>query len=121
MSEKRKYRTFKEFRGSRTARRLRHPARFYLLKRTIQPLSHHYGHDRGGPVDRVYIESFITEHRALVRGNCLEIKDTRYIDQFGDGEVVDIEILDIDRTNLSATIYGDLEDLSDVRVTGLTA
>ena len=86
----------------------------YLLKRSTRPLSHNYGHDRGDPVDRVYIEQFLTEHRALVRGNCLEIKDTRYIDQFGNGDVVNAEVLDIDRTNPSATMFGDLQDLADL-------
>jgi SAM-dependent methyltransferase len=111
---KRRHRTLKELSTSPTARRLRQPAMLYLLKRSTRPLSLNYGHDRGSPVDRFYIEQFLTEHRALVRGHCLEIKDTRYIDQFGNGDVVNAEVLDIDRKNPSATVFGDLQDLAGV-------
>lgn len=47
------------------------------------PLSRTFGFERGTPVDRVYIERFLEQHRALVRGRGLEVADTRYLQRFG--------------------------------------
>jgi SAM-dependent methyltransferase len=76
------------------------------LRRT-SPISDGYGFDRGTPVDRYYIGSFLEENRTAIRGRVLEIKNSKYTNRFG----VDVErrdVLDVDPTNHGATIVADL-------------
>jgi SAM-dependent methyltransferase len=87
-------------------RRLLRPARLGVLRRT-RPLSEFWGFDRGTPVDRHYIESFLAGHRADVRGRVLEVQDSGYTDRFGTG-VERRDVLDIDPNNPRATIVADL-------------
>lgn len=87
-------------------RRLTHPAWLGTLRRTT-PLSDRWGHDRGTPVDRYYIESFLDEHRDDIHGAVLEVKDSGYTDRFG-SHITCREVLDIDPTNPRATIVADL-------------
>ena len=88
------------------ARRLLRPAWLGTLRRTA-PLSDQWGFDRGTPVDRYYIESFLDEHRVDVHGRVLEVCDSAYMDRFGLG-VEHRDILDIDASNPRATIVADL-------------
>ena len=81
------------------------------LRRT-DPISRHWGFDRGTPVDRFFIERFLAAHSADVRGRVLEIKDDGYARRFGGDRVEHLDILDIDPTNPLATIIGDLNDPS---------
>ena len=87
-------------------RRLLRPARLGVLHRT-RPLSDFWGFDRGTPVDRHYIESFIAGHREDVRGRVLEVQDSLYTDRFGTA-VERRDVLDIDAKNPRATIVADL-------------
>jgi SAM-dependent methyltransferase len=87
-------------------RRFLRPARLGVLRRT-RPLSDFWGFDRGTPVDRHYIESFLAEHRADVRGRVLEVQDSGYTDRFGT-RVERRDVLDIDARNPRATIVADL-------------
>jgi SAM-dependent methyltransferase len=50
----------------------------------------------------------------LIKGVCLEVTDTAYIDKYGAEKVTKADALDINRNNKMATIYGDLRDLSNV-------
>jgi SAM-dependent methyltransferase len=87
-------------------RRLLGPVRLGVLNRT-RPLSEFWGFDRGTPVDRHYIESFLAEHRGDIRGRVLEVQDSGYTERFGSG-VERRDVLDIDPTNPKATIVADL-------------
>lgn len=73
------------------------------------PFSTEFGYDRGGPVDRYYIEKFLQQQAAAIRGRVLEIGDNEYTLRFGTG-VTHSDILHIDATNPKATIIGDLSD-----------
>lgn len=64
-----------------------------------------WGFDRGTPVDRWYIERFLTSHRADVRGHVLEVKEDLYATRLG---AESVDVLDIDPANRRATIVGDL-------------
>ena len=72
-----------------------------------QPVSPSWGYDRGTPVDRWYIERFLSEHRADVTGRVLEVKDSAYTDRFGTG-VSERAVLDVDPANAKATHVADL-------------
>ena len=86
--------------------RWRQPARLGTLRRT-RPLSNHWGYERGTPVDRYYIEQFLTLHRSDIHGRVLEVKDSAYTDRYGLG-VTQRHVLDIDPANPRATLIADL-------------
>ncbi|MBA3844493.1 MAG: methyltransferase domain-containing protein [Actinobacteria bacterium] len=72
-----------------------------------QPVSPSWGWDRGLPIDRHYIESFLAANRGDIRGRVLEVKGPEYAHRFGEN-VERVDVLDIDITNTSATIVADL-------------
>src|SRR3990170_7811785 len=43
--------------------------------RGVEPISREFGFDRGLPVDRHYIERFLSAHSSDIRGRVLEIGD----------------------------------------------
>lgn len=77
------------------------------FKRTM-PFSSVFGYDRGGPVDRYYIENFLEENRSLIRGRVLEIGDNDYTLRFGGSNIEQSDILHVDASNPKATFIGDL-------------
>lgn len=91
---------------------------FQLLKRTLTrpeglqldavgPVSRFFGEDRGTPIDRYYIDQFLTRQNHLITGTVLEIADNKYSKKFG-RNVSKYEILFINQDNPRATIIGDL-------------
>ncbi|TMK70516.1 MAG: class I SAM-dependent methyltransferase [Actinobacteria bacterium] len=90
----------------RLVRKLRRPVRLGSLRRT-SPISDRWGWDRGTPIDRHFVERFLSQHRADISGDVVEIGDSRYIDRFG----VDVRVkhvLDVDPANPAATMTADL-------------
>lgn len=87
----------------------RKPVAFDDLKRT-GPVSRSFGMDRGVPIDRHYIESFLHENRRFICGNVLEIAENTYSKAFG-SNIKSYEILHYDHSNKKATIIGDLTKL----------
>ena len=59
----------------------------------VTPVSDNWGFDRGTPVDRFYIESFISEFADDIRGRVLEIYDDVYTARFGGDRVSHRDIL----------------------------
>ena len=92
-------------RTQQRVRRHTNRLRLGVLYRT-EPLSEH-GWARGTPIDRVYIDRFLEQNRADIRGHVLEVKDSRYTHRFGSG-VSRADVLDIDPANPDATLIGDL-------------
>lgn len=56
--------------------------RFGHFRRT-EPISREYGYDRGRPIDRYYIETFLESQGPLITGNVLEIGERTYTERFG--------------------------------------
>jgi len=79
------------------------------LARTI-PISRDFGFDRGKPIDRYYIEHFLRQNAAHIRGRVLEIGDDHYSRRFGGEKIERQDILHISADNPVATITGDLAD-----------
>jgi hypothetical protein len=79
-----------------------------------EPLSDHYGLDRGTPVDRRYIEAFIAAHRRAIRGRVAEVEDNTYTMKFGADRVSASVVVDIDANNPHATLVADLEDVGSM-------
>lgn len=76
--------------------------------RRVTPLSRAFGFDRGQPVDRRYIESFLARHANDIRGRVLEIGDDSYTRHFGGDRVTRRDILHVTADNPNATIVADL-------------
>lgn len=87
--------------------------RFGSFRRT-EPIGRDWGHSRGMPVDRVYIDRFMSEHRADIRGRVLEVQYPVYTTRFGTG-VTRSDVLDIRDDNPAATIVADLRSADGVR------
>jgi SAM-dependent methyltransferase len=83
------------------------PIEFGGLHRT-EPISRHFGYDRGLPVDRHYIEQFLGCYRGDISGRALEIGDDSYTRQFGEDKVTMRDILHVHEGNPKATIVADL-------------
>ncbi len=94
--------------------RLRPSKKYWLATKNLKPLSKKFGFDRGTPIDRFWIESFLKENKKHIKGVCLEIGDNIYILKFGQRKVITSDILDIDRKNEKANIIGDLRNLKKV-------
>lgn len=89
----------------RRCRRLLRPPR--LARHGLSPVSDAWGLDRGTPIDRYYIASFLEFQAGDIRGRCLEVRDTAYTDRFGD-DVRARDVIDIDPANPRTTFVTDL-------------
>jgi SAM-dependent methyltransferase len=79
------------------------------LDRTT-PLSKVFGYERGGPVDRYYIDGFLEKNAAAIHGRVLEVGDNDYTIRFGGSKVLHSDILHVDERNKNATYIGDLSN-----------
>jgi len=75
--------------------------------RRVTPIDPNWGFERGTPIDRVYVESFIGAHAADIRGRVLEVAAPDYTTRFGRG-VEKVDILMATEGNAQATIVADL-------------
>jgi glycosyltransferase involved in cell wall biosynthesis/SAM-dependent methyltransferase len=87
--------------------------RFGALRR-VTPISREFGFDRGVPIDRYYIEKFLSRHRLAIAGRVLEIGDDSYTKRFGGGRVARSDILHVESGNPRATIVGGLENADHI-------
>lgn len=62
------------------------------------PISAQFATERGTPIDRVYIERFLEEHRSLIAGDVLEIEDSLYTRRFGGADVKNAIVMDVSST-----------------------
>jgi SAM-dependent methyltransferase len=76
--------------------------------RRVKPVSKYWGFDRGKPVDRYYIEKFLSRHAPDIQGHVLEIGDDVYTLQFGRERVSKSDILHVAEGYPKATIVADL-------------
>lgn len=95
-------------------RRIFKPAWLYFLLKKLTPLSHNFGSSRGEPIDRYYIEKFLSENREKIQGHCLEVEDNFYTKKLA-GDLIKSDILDINRTNQKANIYADLRNIPEIK------
>jgi len=80
----------------------------------LTPLSTEFGYDRGGPVDRYYIELFLRENGEMIKGNVLETGGNIYTHAFGQGKVTKSDVLHVVDGNPLATYVGDLSKENDL-------
>jgi len=75
----------------------------------VAPISKVFGYDRGLPIDRYYIESFLERHAADVQGRLLEIGDNSYTIRYGGPRVIKSDVLNVKDGIPASTFVGSLE------------
>ena len=75
----------------------------------LEPPSRLMGLDRGTPVDRWYIERFLSANADRIRGRVLEVADDQYTRRFGGDRVTECAVLHAVPGNAAATLVGNLE------------
>jgi len=78
--------------------------------RRVTPIDSGFGLGRGKPVDRHYIEDFLSRHGADIRGRVLEVAEDAYTVEYGGARVTRSDILHADESNPRATLIADLAD-----------
>ena len=86
--------------------------RFGDLRR-VSPFSR-FGFERGKPIDRRYIESFLNDYAADIHGHVLEIGDDTYSRLFGGTRISQQDVLHICAGHPGATIIADLNDAPQI-------
>lgn len=76
--------------------------------RRKKPISRIFGLERGLPVDRYYIEKFLSANNKDIHGRVLEIGDDKYTNKFGPSRVTKSDVLHVVKGNPKATIVADL-------------
>jgi SAM-dependent methyltransferase len=72
----------------------------------IRPISTAFGFDRGTPIDRHYIEQFLSANADGIRGRVLEVSEDLYSRKFGTG-VTQQDVLQLHEQS-NATVVGDI-------------
>jgi SAM-dependent methyltransferase len=81
--------------------------RFGTLSR-LTPISQIFGLDRGQPIDRYYIDTFLRKRSGDIHAHVLEIGEPYYTRQFGGNRVTRSAVLHAVSGNPAATLVGDL-------------
>jgi SAM-dependent methyltransferase len=74
----------------------------------LKPISTDWGFDRGLPIDRFYIEKFLSTNSSAIAGHVIEIADRRYTLKFGGNRVTRSDVLHFAPGNPEATVVADL-------------
>ena len=95
--------------------KLPHPDEIDLadLRRTT-PVARDWGYERGTPVDRHYIETFLASHGADIRGAVLEVQESDYTRRFGGERVTRSDVLDLNPANPLANVVSDLRSAANI-------
>ena len=101
-------RRLRPIRAAVVERRRRRPPRLGELRRTT-PIDANWGFERGTPIDRIYVERFVSRYADDIRGRVLEIAAPDYASRFG-RDVTSVDVLMAEEGNPEATIVGDLGD-----------
>ncbi len=80
---------------------------------TITPISRRFGRERGTPIDRYYIESFLQSQSASVKGDAIEIAEDTYIRRFGGDRINKTYILAPTTEVKGANLIVDLTQVPD--------
>lgn len=78
------------------------------------PVSEQFGIERGLPIDRFYIERYLSSKAHFIKGRVVEVSENTYTSKYGTA-VEKSEILHIDKNNKKATIFADLSNLATVQ------
>ena len=96
--------------------RLKNTIERYLPKRKLvfidigrlKPISNKFGFDRGIPVDRYYIDSFLDANKNFITGQIVEVSEKFYSEKYHSGENDIISILTYNQNLSELSIFCDL-------------
>jgi SAM-dependent methyltransferase len=91
----------------------RRPIRFGSFRR-ITPISSRFGFDRGQPIDRYYIEGFLSAYAYAIKGCILEVGDDTYSRRFGASQITHQEVLHVVPGHPGATMIADLAHAPEI-------
>jgi len=90
-------------------------SRYYEIPGSVSPVSGSVGFDRGQPIDRYYIEKFLSAHSADIKGHTLEFGNRAYTLKFGGDKVVKSDVLCVEEGNPEATIVADMTNAHQIQ------
>lgn len=85
---------------------------FNSILRTT-PVNPEWGFSRGVPIDRFYIENFLSKNSQMIRGNILSVGDDYYAQRYSHGALKRSDVLHISDSR-NATIVADLADAPQI-------
>lgn len=94
-------------------RRIRSRVILFGTLRHTEPVNLGFGIRQGTPVDRHYIDRFLSDNAPAITGRVLEVGGRDYTDRFGQG-VIRSDVLHVVEGAPGATITGDLASLPQV-------
>lgn len=80
----------------------------------LTPISRIFGLNRGLPIDRYYIEHFLSVNASDIRGRVLEMGDSLHTQKFGGDQVTTSDVLHVVEGNPQATIVADLTSAENI-------
>lgn len=89
------------------SRRIRSRVILFGTLRHTEPVNLGFGIRQGTPVDRHYIDAFLTSSSAAIAGRALEVGGRDYLDRFGH-DLTRVDVLHVVEGTQGATIVGDL-------------
>lgn len=75
------------------------------------PVSKTFGLDRGTPIDRYYIDAFLSRNSRHITGNVLEVAESYYSTKYGEN-INNYYVVNTAAANANAHVIGDLTDTS---------
>jgi SAM-dependent methyltransferase len=75
--------------------------------RRVKPISRVWGGDRGLPIDRYYLEKFLSTYAHDVQGRVLEVGDNTYTKKFGGQRVTQSDIVHTESDHPNITFVAD--------------
>lgn len=80
-----------------------------IAKMSLVPISRKFGMERGGAIDRNYIERFLNNNKELISGDCLEIAENTYTLKYGEDRITNSFIMHLKGWGVGNIIKGNLE------------
>lgn len=90
-------------------------SRYYEIPGSVSPVSRTVGFDRGQPIDRYYIEKFMSANSSDIKGRVLEFGNRNYTLKYGGDKVVKSDVLCVEEGNPEATIVADLTSAHQIQ------
>ncbi len=86
-----------------------------LLDLETSPIWEKFGLNRGQPIDRFYIEEYLSAHRHLITGHVMEIAENTYTLKYGNKQnMTKVDILHVDAEAEVATLIEDLTNIKTI-------
>lgn len=86
-----------------------------ISKMEIFPISEQFATERGTPVDRIYIEKFLSKCKEYIQGDVLEIEDAFYTKKYGQNQVKKSIVMDVSKKESQIDFNANIETGEGIR------